>query len=86
MAKAEITTVTKTVETEVQEKAYTLTLNEEEAMLLRALVGNVRGSEFSTYNKYGLSIWSALYNVGVPGVVHSTRFTITNSNVIAAAL
>lgn len=86
MANAKIETVSKPVSTVVEEKVYTLTLNEEEAKSLKALAGSVYGSEADTYNRDTFAIWDALFYAGVPGVAFNTRFTVSGSRIIAKAL
>lgn len=76
MAEARVDHITKTVERvvteEVTEKVYHLTLTEEEAVLLRGLVGNVSGGRSASANKHQKerreitdSIWTALVRTGV---------------------
>lgn len=66
MANAIIKTETKTVETEVKERVYTLTLSEQEAEVIRAMVGWTVGNTTDTYSKYTYPIYSALSSADVP--------------------
>lgn len=86
MANAKIETVSKPVSTVVEEKVYTLTLNEEEAKSLKALAGSVVGGEADTYNRDTFAIWDALFYAGVPSTPARDRFTVSASRIIAKAL
>lgn len=87
MANAKIETITKTVETEIEEEVYNLTLSKDEAQTLYALLGLVGGSASTTYNKHTYSIWNALG--GSRGIVYkgfSSLFTIAYNRIDAKTL
>lgn len=87
MADAKIETVKKSVETEVQEDVYTLTLNRDEAQTLYTLLGNIAGSASTTYNKHTYSIWSALgKSRGIRYGSFNGRFTIGYNSITAKDL
>jgi hypothetical protein len=76
MANAKIETVTKTVEKEIEEKVYTLTLSEDEAKVIRAFVGWVAGSPSNTYAKYTQPVFNALVDARVPMVGFNSFFKL----------
>lgn len=86
MAKATVDTVTKTVEKEVREKVYVLTLSEAEAKAFFALTGGVDGNRVTTHNKHIWAARTALENAGIKNVWFSDHFTHGVYNVIAKAL
>lgn len=87
MADAKIETVKKSVETEIQEEVYTLTLSKDEAQTLYTLLGNIAGSATTTYNKHTYSIWNSLG--GARGIRYrgfSNFFTIGYNSITAKDL
>jgi len=66
MAVANVKTVVRKVPTEVTEKVVKLELSEDEASVLRTLVGRVAGDPDVSTRKYTDAIGSALARAGVP--------------------
>ncbi|MFD7605171.1 hypothetical protein ACFWAN_32650 [Streptomyces mirabilis] len=65
MAKAERTTVEKTVTEKKKVPGITLTLSQEEADVLMALVGNVTGDSYASPRKHTDAVYTALSRAGV---------------------
>lgn len=78
MAKATTDTVQKTVETEIEETTYVLTLSEEEAKTLFALTGAVTGIPADTYRRDVVAIRKALGAAKLPYIYRDERFGYAN--------